>query len=136
VRSIKPDWPNDEERAADLAAHVHLAEIFLHAARRRSRLWLPPWDEKDGDCSPPLVSLKGGTTVMKHQTPTAESSPVGTPMATGAIDTETLELLEAWAREDATDDPEKLRTAQKELDEFKRAMNENRAACGERLIYP
>ena len=57
-------------------------------------------------------------------------------MATGAIDTETLELLEAWAREDATDDPEKLRDAQKELDEFKKAMNENRTACGERILYP
>jgi hypothetical protein len=35
VRSIKPDWPNDEERAADLAAHMRLAELFLHAARHR-----------------------------------------------------------------------------------------------------
>lgn len=36
VRSIKPDWPNDEERAADLAAHLRLAEIFLQAARHRA----------------------------------------------------------------------------------------------------
>ncbi len=36
VRSIKPDWPNDEERAADLAAHMRLAELFLHAARHRA----------------------------------------------------------------------------------------------------
>ena len=57
-------------------------------------------------------------------------------MTAGAIDTETLELLEALAREDATDDPEKLRAAQKELDEFKKAMNENRAVCGERILYP
>ena len=76
---------------------------------------------------------------MKQQTTTTEPSLgplVGTPLAAGAIDTETLELLEAWAREDATDDPEKLRAAQKELDEFKKAMNENRAACGERILYP
>lgn len=76
---------------------------------------------------------------MKQQTTTTtESGPVppGGPLPTGAVDTETLELLEAWAREDATDDPEKLRAAQKELDEFKRAMNENRAACGERILYP
>ena len=76
---------------------------------------------------------------MKQQTTTTEPSLVplvGAPLASGAIDTETLELLEAWAREDATDDPEKLREAQKELDEFKRAMNENRAACGERILYP
>ncbi len=33
-------------------------------------------------------------------------------------------------------DPEKLRDPQKELDEFKRAMNEIRIACGERILYP
>lgn len=76
---------------------------------------------------------------MKQQTTTIASThlpPVGAPFATGEIDTETLELLEAWAREDATNDPEKLRAAQKELDEFKRAMNENRGASGERILYP
>ncbi len=75
----------------------------------------------------------------EHHEAATEPSPVpvvGAPLATGAIDTETLELLEAWAREDATDDPEKLTDAQKELDEFKRAMNETRAACGERILYP
>ena len=61
---------------------------------------------------------------------------IGATLQPGAVDTETLALLEAWALEDATDDPEKLRTAQKELDEFKRAMNENRAATGERILYP
>ena len=48
---------------------------------------------------------------MKQQTNITEPSlgPLaGAPFATGAIDTETLELLEAWAREDATGDPEKL----------------------------
>ena len=58
------------------------------------------------------------------------------PNPSGAIDTETLALLERWAVEDATDDPEKLRAARKELDECKRAMNENRAATGERIVYP
>lgn len=59
---------------------------------------------------------------MKQQATTPESSPV--PPGTGAIDTETLELLEAWARKDATANPDK------------KAMNENRAACGERILYP
>jgi len=57
-------------------------------------------------------------------------------LQSGAVDTETLALLEGWAREDATDDPEKLRLARIELDEFKRAINENRAATGERILYP
>ncbi len=71
---------------------------------------------------------------MKQQATKKHTSPV--PLATGAIDTETLELLESWAREDATDDPTRLRNAQKELDEFKKTMNENRGASGERILYP
>jgi hypothetical protein len=76
---------------------------------------------------------------MNQQTNTEQSSfvpPTATPVAPGTVDTETLEILEAWAREDATDDPEMLRAAQTELDEFKQSMNENRAACGERILYP
>ena len=76
---------------------------------------------------------------MSQRATTTDSSvvpPVPAPLQPGEVDTETLALLEAWAREDATDDPEKLRAARKELDEFKRAMNENRAATGERILYP
>jgi len=76
---------------------------------------------------------------VKHQSTTTDLRPMpvaAAPGTSGAIDTETLALLEAWAREDATSDPEKLRTARKELDEFKQAMNENRAATGERILYP
>ncbi|MFN7923230.1 MAG: hypothetical protein U0Q16_24225 [Bryobacteraceae bacterium] len=68
-----------------------------------------------------------------EQTPV---TPVAVTPAVGSIDTETLKLLEAWAREEATDDPETLRAAQLELDEFKRAMNKNREACGARILYP
>jgi hypothetical protein len=46
----------------------------------------------------------------------------------GSIDTATLELLAAWKVEDSTTDPEKLREADEEIAEFKKAMNENRAA--------
>ena len=54
----------------------------------------------------------------------------------GSIDTATLELLAAWKAEDATTDPEKLLEADKEIAEFKKAMNENRAATGARLLFP
>lgn len=73
---------------------------------------------------------------MKQQGYTTELPIVPKPQPSGPIDTETLAILDAWAREDATDDPEKLQAARTELDEFKRAMNENRAATGERLLYP
>jgi hypothetical protein len=56
--------------------------------------------------------------------------------APGSIDTATLELFAKWRAEDATDDPEELRAAEQELAEFKKAMNENRAAPGARLLFP
>jgi len=59
-----------------------------------------------------------------------------TPSAHGLIDTATLDLFAKWRAEDATDDPEELRAAEQELAEFKRAMNENRAATGARLVFP
>jgi hypothetical protein len=59
------------------------------------------------------------------------------PLSTmGAVDTATLELLAAWKAEDATTDQEKLREADEEVAEFKKAMNENRAATGTRLLFP
>ena len=57
-------------------------------------------------------------------------------LRTGSIDTATLELLASWRIQDATTDPEQLRAAEKELEEFKKAMNENRTATGERILYP
>ena len=64
--------------------------------------------------------------------------PAGAPPlpTTGSVDTATLELLAAWKAEDATTDPEKLREADEEIAEFKKAMNENRAATGARLLFP
>ncbi len=47
-------------------------------------------------------------------------------------------LLRGWLRDEATDDPAQIQKAQKaqeELDEFKRSINANRAATGERLPY-
>jgi hypothetical protein len=52
------------------------------------------------------------------------------------IDRATLELFATWKAEDATLDPEKLREADEEVAAFKKAMNENRAATGARLLFP
>jgi hypothetical protein len=38
--------------------------------------------------------------------------------------------------EDATKNPEDVQAAEKELAEFKKAMNENRASSGEPVLYP
>jgi hypothetical protein len=65
--------------------------------------------------------------VTKHLPPTErEEKPPGTA----------ADLLRGWLRDEATDDPIQLQRAQEELDEFKRNINANRAATGERLPYP
>jgi hypothetical protein len=67
---------------------------------------------------------------------TTPEPPGAHPSANGSIDTATLDLLETWRLQDATDDPEQLRAAEQELTEFKKAMNENRTLLGEPLLYP
>lgn len=52
------------------------------------------------------------------------------------IDTATIELLASWKAMDFTDNPEELRSAEQEVIEFQKVMNDNRAAAGERTILP
>ena len=47
-----------------------------------------------------------------------------------------IALLDSWIAEGMNADPETKRQAEEELAEFKRNMNANRAATGERLVYP
>lgn len=48
----------------------------------------------------------------------------------------TLALLAQWMEEDATDDPEEIRKAEEEWEDFKRNLNETRAAAGARILFP
>jgi hypothetical protein len=77
---------------------------------------------------------------MKHQTTSpGEATPSPTivqPSTNGTIDSATLTLLARWRAEDATKNPEDVQAAEKELAEFKKAMNDNRAGSGEPLLYP
>ena len=70
--------------------------------------------------------------------PTTSQTRVPTPPQTqvGSVDTATLELLASWRQQDATTDPEEVRAAERELAEFKKAMNENRALAGEPVLFP
>jgi hypothetical protein len=58
------------------------------------------------------------------------------PPPVRAVDTGTIELLASWKAQDASTDPEEIRAAEEEVTEFMKAMNENRAATGERLLFP
>ena len=55
------------------------------------------------------------------------------------LDAENIAAI-AWLdqrlAEEATDDPEEIRFAEEELAELKYNMNANRAATGERLVFP
>jgi len=63
-------------------------------------------------------------------TPIAEEPPVISTRNAAAI-----AALNQWIAEDATDDPEEIRKANEDVAEFKRNMNANRAATGERLVF-
>jgi hypothetical protein len=77
---------------------------------------------------------------MKKQTTSPDeknqAQPIVTPSANGSIDNATLKLLASWRIEDATKNPEDIQAAERELAEFKKAMNENRAYSGEPVLYP
>lgn len=47
------------------------------------------------------------------------SAPIVQPSVSGSIDYATLELLAAWRVADATDNPDDVQAAEKELAEFK-----------------
>ena len=47
-----------------------------------------------------------------------------------------IALLDFWLQQDATDDPEEIRKADEEFEELRRNLNANRAATGERLVFP
>jgi hypothetical protein len=72
---------------------------------------------------------------MKHQV-TDGSTSISFLALPYTVDTATLELLAGWRSQDATDDPDELRAAEQELADFKKAMNERRAAAGEPVLYP
>lgn len=63
----------------------------------------------------------------------------GSEAAAAVPDAENLAaiaLLESWMEQDATDDPEEIRKVDEEYAELKRNLNANRAATGERLVFP
>lgn len=72
---------------------------------------------------------------MKQPSPTQPMSDQ-LPLPRRSIDTATLELLASWKAQDATTGPEQIRAAEEEVSEFMKAMNENRASTGERLLFP
>lgn len=77
--------------------------------------------------------MKQGTSQPDEASSRPPLAPSSDP---GVIDRGTLQLLEAWRDQDATDKPDEVSAAEQELAEFKRAMNESRAHAGEPPLYP
>ena len=44
--------------------------------------------------------------------------------------------LQAWLKEEATDDPEEIRKAEAEVNELMESLNRNRIESGERPLFP
>jgi len=71
---------------------------------------------------------------MAQQRTKEESVSADTGVKAAPDNAATIALLEKWAREDATDDAAAIAQADRELSEFKAAMNANRPA--DRPIFP
>lgn len=59
--------------------------------------------------------------------------------AAPAIDEENaaaIAQLQAWMKEEATDDPEEIRQSKADLDELMQNLNRNRIESGERPLFP
>jgi len=55
------------------------------------------------------------------------------------VDQATIDLLDRWERDNATDDPDEIARRQIEFEEFKEGMNRNRSESGgphARKVYP
>jgi hypothetical protein len=77
--------------------------------------------------------------VDAHLQNTAGTTATAPTQPTPTLDAKQLAaiaLLNSYLETEATDDPEEIRKAEEELEEFKRNMNANRAATGERLVFP
>ena len=70
------------------------------------------------------------------QSSTTHAAPPPPQREWSSDNTALRELLAKWKTEDATDDPELLRAADLELAEFKKTINDNRAAEGVPPLYP
>lgn len=98
-------------------------EARLFAAARREGTDLPSLAQK----------------LLTDHLPEIETDATKTPKANSAIGVENaaaIALLDSWLAQDATDDPEEIRQAEEEFEQFKSDMNANRAATGERLVFP
>jgi hypothetical protein len=75
---------------------------------------------------------------MKHQpTPECSDEPsLAKPSFNRGVDTATLQLLSQWKTEDATRNPEEVHAAERELNEFKKSMNDRRTESGEPSLFP
>lgn len=69
--------------------------------------------------------------LLAENLPPAERSPSDeTPNAS------TIAMIDRWLEEDATDDPEEIAQAEADLRALMEALNQNRAAGGQRLLFP
>jgi hypothetical protein len=79
---------------------------------------------------------KGSTMKQQNIFEPSAIPPAAPSISSGPMDTATLELLAKWRQDDATQSPEEILAAERDLQEFKQAMNESRAKSGEPPLFP
>ncbi len=62
--------------------------------------------------------------------------PVDTATAEFEANAASIALLKSWLSQDDSSDPDEIRHAQDELDQFKQAINAERDRAGARRVYP
>jgi hypothetical protein len=72
----------------------------------------------------------------RHAEPEAVPIPsIALPSDQTSVDTATLDLLASWRVSDATNSPDQILAAEQELSEFKSALNQNRIATNDPVLY-
>jgi hypothetical protein len=83
------------------------------------------------------VGQRGGrNTNSSRRVSSRANEPAADTTPLNAEQSAAIALLNSYLETESTDDPEEIRKAELELEEFKRNMNANRAATGERPVYP
>jgi len=129
VREKRVELLRDEE--TDARAALVPWELLLELAEAGG----PPMEELRGRLRE-LTSLERG---VRQETQQSAQDPPPPRPGQREVDPEnaaSVALLQSWLEEDATDNPEEVRGAQEELEEFKRGINVERERAGARRIYP
>lgn len=96
----------------------------------REEAWLARQAEREGISPAEIIRRMVDAQLALNAEP-EQSTPI-----LDAENAAAIAMLDRWVLEDATDDPEEILKVDEEVEELKQNLNANRAATGERLVFP